>query len=41
MKRPFAIVGTLAATADLLVGTLASPLGTSASSHREARPLDD
>jgi hypothetical protein len=36
MKRPLALVGTLAATAGLLVGTLASPLTSGASSHREA-----
>ena len=35
MKRPFAIVGTLAVTAGLLAGTMVAPY-TGASSHREA-----
>jgi hypothetical protein len=35
LKRPLAIIGTLAATAGLLAGTLSAPLA-SASSHREA-----
>lgn len=36
MKRPFALVGTLAVTAGLLVGTVAAPTLIGASSHREA-----
>jgi len=36
MKRPLTIVGSLAASAGLLVGVLATPLASLASSHREA-----
>ena len=36
MNRPLALFGTLAATAGLVVGTLAAPLASMASSHREA-----
>ncbi len=36
MKHPLSVVGTAVASAGLLVGTLVTPLATSASSHREA-----
>jgi hypothetical protein len=36
MKRPLALVGTLAVTAGLLAGTMAAPTLAGASSHREA-----
>src|SRR5262245_45050249 len=36
MKRPLALVGTLAVTAGLLAGTAAAPSLVGASSHREA-----
>src|SRR4051794_22371933 len=36
MKRPLALVGTLAVTAGLLAGTVVAPTLVGASSHREA-----
>src|SRR3954452_12247467 len=36
MKRPLALVGTLAVTAGLLAGTMVAPMFVGASSHREA-----